>query len=87
MDARTRYVADRIAQKFSLHDKVVVEKFVSHVSVAEVLSDFFSANGRPSLVVYFQAPQKGERSRTVPTSLTSPCLNPPLRPDPPCSSA
>ena len=60
MDARTRYVADRIAQKFSLHDKAVVDKFLTQASVAEVLGDFFSANGRPSLTVYFQPPQKGE---------------------------
>ena len=63
MDARTRYVAERIAEQFDIKDTGLVEQFCTRHSSAEALKEFWKPTGPPSLTVYYQAHSQGSTLR------------------------
>ena len=64
MDPRVRFVADQLISKLHLTDKKAVDMFLTAEGAA--LTDFFTAEGRPSLTFYHQSASTGGQLREQP---------------------
>jgi hypothetical protein len=57
MDARHRFILQRLKDGFNIARVTIIEQFMSQERVQSQLNDFFRAEGIPTLIFFFQPPR------------------------------